>query len=98
MSLLRCTFHFMTATASPTLTIQVLLFGSYAEALGRDSLELKLRSPATIRDAVARLRSLPGGDRIPARALCALNLSQAPVESLVAADDELAILPPLAGG
>jgi sulfur-carrier protein len=88
----------MTATVAPTITIQVLLFGSYAEALGRDSLELKLDSPAMIRDAVARLRSLPGGDRIPARPLCALNLSQVPVESRVAADDQLAILPPLAGG
>jgi sulfur-carrier protein len=88
----------MTATVSSTLTIQVLLFGSYAEALGRDTLELRLPGSATIQDAVARLRSLPGGDRIPDRPLCALNLSQAPVDSLLSADDELAILPPLAGG
>jgi molybdopterin converting factor small subunit len=88
----------MTATAPPTLTIQVLLFGSYAEALGRGTLELSLPNPATISDAVKRLRSLPGGDRIPARPLCALNLSQAPLETVVSAEDELAILPPLAGG
>jgi molybdopterin synthase sulfur carrier subunit len=88
----------MTTTASSTLTIQVLLFGSYAEALGRDTLELSLPGPATIADAVDRLRALPGGDRIPARPLCARNLAQVPLETSIAPADELAILPPLAGG
>jgi molybdopterin converting factor small subunit len=88
----------MTATAPSTLTIQVLLFGSYADRLGRTTVELALPNPATIADAVAHLRSLPGGDRVPARPLCALNLSQAPLETPLSAGDELAILPPLAGG
>jgi molybdopterin converting factor small subunit len=88
----------MTATASSTLTIQVLLFGSYAESIGRNVLELRLVSPATVADAVARLRSLPGGQQIPPRPLCALNLTQVPVESVLTSGAELAILPPLAGG
>ena len=88
----------MTATAASTLTIRVLLFGSYADSIGRDALELRLPAPATIADAVARLRALPGGEQIPPRPLCALNLSQVPVESVLASDAELAILPPLAGG
>ncbi|HEX6433704.1 MAG TPA: MoaD/ThiS family protein [Gemmatimonadales bacterium] len=88
-----------TAPATPaTLTIQVLLFGSYAETVGRNVLELALRNPATITDAVAHLRSLPGGQQIPPRPLCALNLAQAPLETPLSAGDELAILPPLAGG
>ena len=89
---------FMTTTAPFTLTIQVLLFGSYAERLGRAAVELALPSPATIADAVAQLRSLQGGDGIPPRPLCALNLSQAPLEAPLSAGDELALLPPLAGG
>ncbi len=89
---------FMTTTAPSTLTIQVLLFGSYAERLGRAAVELALPTPATIADAVAQLRSFPGGDHIPPRPLCALNLSQAPLETRLSADDELALLPPLAGG
>jgi molybdopterin synthase sulfur carrier subunit len=88
----------MTTTAPATLTIQVLLFGSYADMLGQDTVELPLPNPATIADAVARLRCLPGGERIPPRPLCALNLSQVPVDTPLSADDELAILPPLAGG
>jgi molybdopterin synthase sulfur carrier subunit len=88
----------MTATASGTLTISVLLFGSYAEALGQTTISLVLASPATIADAVAYLRALPGGERLPERPLCALNLAQASVDARLSAGDELAILPPLAGG
>lgn len=88
----------MTATAPSTLTVRVLLFGSYADSIGREALELRLPAAATIADAVARLRALPGGEQIPPRPLCALNLSQVPVETVLPSDAELAILPPLAGG
>jgi molybdopterin synthase sulfur carrier subunit len=86
-----------TATAS-TLTVRVLLFASYAETLGFDAIELALDSPATVADALERLRVLPGGERLPPRPLCALNLSQTNADTRLASGDELAILPPLAGG
>ena len=81
-----------------TVTVRVLLFASYAELLGRDALELQLESPATVGDAVQRLRSEPGGNRLPARLLCALNLTQVGPGARLATGDELALLPPLAGG
>jgi molybdopterin converting factor small subunit len=86
-----------TATIS-TLTLRVLLFGSYAETLGVDAVDLTLDSPATVGDALGRLRTLPGGDQLPPRPLCALNLSQAGVNAVLSTGDELAVLPPLAGG
>jgi molybdopterin converting factor small subunit len=88
----------MPDTATSTLTVRVLLFASYAETLGLDAIDLALDSPATVGDAIDRLRSLPGGERLPPRPLCALNLSQAKVDAPLTAGDELAILPPLAGG
>jgi sulfur-carrier protein len=88
----------MSSIAASTLTVRVLLFGSYAEKLGFDALDLSLESPATIEDALNRLRSLPGGDALPERPLCALNLSQAGAGAPLSAGDELALLPPLAGG
>ena len=88
----------MPGTTASTLTVRVLLFASYAETLGLDALELALDSPATVGDALNRLRSLPGGDRLPPRPLCALNLSQAKTDAPLSPGDELAILPPLAGG
>jgi molybdopterin converting factor small subunit len=88
----------MTITAASTLTVRVLLFGSYAEALERDALELTFSRPVTVGEALERLRALPGAGRLPAKPLCALNLKQTPLTSPLTDGDELAILPPLAGG
>jgi molybdopterin converting factor small subunit len=88
----------MPSAAASTLTVRVLLFASYAETLGFEAVELALDSPATVDDAVERLRSLPGGEHLPLRPLCALNLAQAAGDVPLSAGDELAILPPLAGG
>jgi molybdopterin converting factor small subunit len=88
----------MAATAPSTVTIRVLLFASYADRLGGESLDLALPAPVTIGDVVTRLRSLPGGGELPVRPLCALNLMHAGPETTVLPGDEVAILPPLAGG
>jgi molybdopterin converting factor small subunit len=87
----------MTAVAS-TVTVRVLLFASYAELLGSDALELVLESPARVSDALTRLRAFPGGERLPSKPLCALNLTQVEPDTLLGSGDELAILPPLSGG
>lgn len=87
----------MTAVAS-TVTIRVLLFASYAELLGSDVLEMVLENPAHVSDALERLRAVPGGDRLPPKPLCALNLCQVEPDTVLRVGDELAILPPLSGG
>jgi molybdopterin synthase sulfur carrier subunit len=66
--------------------------------LGLDSVELSFGSPATVGEALERLRALPGGDRLPPKPLCALNLTHVRPEAPLSGGDELAILPPLAGG
>lgn len=78
--------------------MRVLLFASYAEILGVDSVDMSLDSPATVGDALERLRTLPGGEKLPPRPLCALHLSQVGVDAPLSRGDELAVLPPLAGG
>jgi molybdopterin converting factor small subunit len=87
----------MTAVAS-TVSIRVLLFASYAELLGSDALEMVLENPARVSDALERLRAFPGGDRLPPKPLCALNLTQVEPDTVLHVGDELAILPPLSGG
>jgi molybdopterin synthase sulfur carrier subunit len=88
----------MPETLASTVTVRVLLFGSYAELLALEATELALESPATVADVIQRLRSLPGGDRLPHKPLCALNLSQVKPDASLTSGDELAILPPLSGG
>ena len=88
----------MSSTAVPTVTVRVLLFASYAETLGLDAVELTLDGKPTVADALDRLRALPGGEKLPPKPLCAVNLSQAHLNTRLAVGDELAVLPPLAGG
>ncbi len=88
----------MTAAVPSSLTVHVLLFASYAESLGADTMELTLPSPASVGAVVAHLRALPGGQQLPPKPLCASNLAHAAPDEPVAQGDEIAILPPLAGG
>ena len=79
-------------------SIRVLLFASYAERLGLESVEVRIPLPATVREVVDRVRSLPGGNELPSRPLCALNLAHVSLDHEVITGDEIALLPPLAGG
>jgi molybdopterin converting factor small subunit len=88
----------MSAAAPSRLTVRVLLFASYAESLGAETLEVTVSSPATVGGVVERLRALPGGRLLPPKPLCARNLAHADAAEPVADGDEIAILPPLAGG
>lgn len=81
------------------LAVRVLLFATYAEQAGRESLELVIPAPATVQDVLNRLRaSLPGADRLPTAPLAAVNQVHARLSAAVADGDEVAFLPPLAGG
>ncbi len=88
----------MPAAAPSRLTVRVLLFAAYAESLGAETLEVTVSSPATVGGVVDQLRALPGGRLLPPKPLCARNLAHADATEPVAEGDEIAILPPLAGG
>ena len=88
----------MSAPTSSAVSIRVLLFASYAEAFGLDAIDVRVSPPATVGSVLARLRALPGGERLPPRPLCAVNLSHAQLDTPVNDGDELAVLPPVAGG
>jgi molybdopterin converting factor small subunit len=80
------------------MTVQVLLFARFAEILGTERLTLELPRAATLQSVLDRLRAMPGGDALPARPLLARNQAQAPAETPLEDGDEVAVLPPLAGG
>lgn len=80
------------------MIITALLFASYADTLGRPSVELTLETGATVADALDSLRALPGGERLPAAPLVAVNLSYERHGFQLSPGDELAVIPPVAGG
>ena len=83
----------------PDLTIRLRYLARYAELLGVESEELTLPAPATVGDVVAALRAArPAAAQLPAKPLCAVNFCQALWGDPVVAGDEVALLPPMAGG
>lgn len=79
------------------MQLNVFLFASYAEALGAPSVSVNVRSGATVDDVLSAIRDLAGGRDLPP-ALVALNQTYAKSGDLVCAGDEVAIIPPVAGG
>jgi molybdopterin converting factor subunit 1 len=80
------------------MKVNVLLFASYADVLGRSSVAVDLPEEATVGDVMHRLMSLPGADRLPPAPMVAVNHRYAGLQQRVTANDEVAIIPPVAGG
>jgi len=77
-----------------TMTVRVRLFAVLRERAGRDVLELELPEGARVADALAAVHDLAGGLSL----VMAVNREYANADSLLHADDELALIPPVSGG
>lgn len=80
------------------MTVRVLLFASYADAIGTSELDLELPPGARVADVLAYVRSRVVGKRVPERPLVAVNQQYAADDQTVSPADEVAIIPPVAGG
>ena len=84
---------------SPSGTIRVRFFARYAELVGRAEAAVAVPLPATVGDVVRRVRDeFPGGQALPERPLTAVNLQHVKLDASVRDGDEVALLPPIAGG
>jgi sulfur-carrier protein len=83
---------------SQTMTVTVLLFASYADALGTSAIELEVAPGSTVRDVLGTLLAMPGGDRLPPRPLVAVNEEYASANTELRGGEEVAVIPPVAGG
>jgi len=80
------------------MTVTVRFFASYAEKLGRSTLELELPAGATVGDVMRSVSALSGASTLPPSPLVAVNYKYARADSLLANGDEVAVIPPVAGG
>ncbi len=81
------------------MRVRVLLFAQYRDAAGTDQLTFELPAGSTAADAVAQLRAAtPAGALIPEKPVVALNMTYASLADVLSEGDELALLPPVAGG
>ena len=80
------------------MNVTVLLFASYADSLGTRSLEMELAPGSRVSDVVGRVQAMPGGGGLPKQPLVAVNERYAKPARVLEPGDEVAIIPPVAGG
>lgn len=78
------------------MKVRLLLFAAYRDLVGTGEVALELPAGARARDAVASLRS--EFSRLPERPVVAINREFSALEDELRDGDELALLPPVAGG
>ena len=79
-------------------TVTVQLFASYAESFGGPTIEVTLQPGSTVGDLVKTIRSLPGSSVLPDSPRVAVNRKFATPQQLISSIDEIALIPPVAGG
>jgi len=79
-------------------TVTVQLFASYAESFGGPTIQLPLKSGSTVADLLDHLRMLPGASILPDSPRVAINRKFATADQVVDPWDEIALIPPVAGG
>lgn len=81
------------------MRIQVRLFASHREKLGADRLSLDLPTNARVSDLTATLAArFPEFERVGAAARVAVNREYVPSTTILHDGDEVALIPPVAGG
>lgn len=80
------------------MTVNVLLFASYADALGAHSLALNVPTGATVADVLGHVRAMSGAGQLPSEPLVAVNERYARRDRVLAPGDQVAIIPPVSGG
>lgn len=80
------------------MTVRVLLFASYADAVGSNELAIDLHDGSVVGDVVARVREMAGAHVLPPSPLLAVNAVFATSRAPLRSGDEVAIIPPVAGG
>jgi len=80
------------------MRVRTLFFATYRELAGVEELEIELPAGSTAADLVASLRTRDELRRLPARPVVAVNQTNASLSTSLATGDEVALLPPVAGG
>jgi molybdopterin converting factor subunit 1 len=81
------------------MDLDVLFFASYRELVGTPSVRITLPVDATVSDLVEEVRARGEGfSRLPDRPAVAVNRSVVPHAHRLESGDEVAFLPPVAGG
>lgn len=81
------------------MTVRSLFFATYRDLAGSEELTVELAAPATVADLVRELRATRSGlASLPPTPVVAVNMTYAPLSTPLRDGDEVAFIPPVAGG
>lgn len=80
------------------IRVRLLFFAAYRDRVGTAEEEVDLPVGASVEDAVRLVRTRPGGDDIPESPAVAVNQEYARLDRPLYDGDEVAFIPPVAGG
>ena len=80
------------------MMVTVRFFASYADKLGIRDTRLTLNDSARVADVLSSVAALPGGHTLPPNPVVAVNQVYASAETRLKSGDEVALIPPVAGG
>jgi molybdopterin converting factor small subunit len=80
------------------MPVTVRLFAVYAEKFGKSQIDLEMGRDATVADVVSALSGYHGASSLPVSPLAAVNCVYATPLTPVHDGDEVALIPPVAGG
>jgi molybdopterin converting factor subunit 1 len=80
------------------MLVTVRFFASYADSLGLARTELALDPGSRVSDVIASISRLPGADGLPHNPRVAVNQVFAAADTILQTGDEVALIPPVAGG
>ncbi|MGD8868109.1 MAG: molybdopterin converting factor subunit 1 [Gemmatimonadales bacterium] len=84
--------------SSRVIRVKSLFFATYRDLLGIREEEVELPAGASVRDLVEMIRARPGVDDFPAAPAVAINREYARLDQSLSDGDEVAFIPPVAGG
>ena len=80
------------------MQLRVLLFASYADAFGAPAVAVTIPEGATVQDLLSRVKEMAVGHSLPPAPMVAVNQEYASPAVVIRAGDEVALIPPVAGG
>ncbi len=80
------------------MRVRCLFFAAYRDILGAEQLELELTEGSTLGALIEEVRGRAGAALLPRQLVVAVNREYARAETVLRDGDEVAFIPPVAGG
>ena len=86
------------SSSQAMVRVKSLFFAAYRDLIGADELEFELPEGSTVGALIEILRTRAGEGRLPPSLVVAVNQDYAPIDTVLHDGDEVAFIPPVAGG